>query len=128
MKRYTFRCDVCGWTTHQYTVAEIGGVIDYPCLHCGGPLRRIISSFGIKTSFQPHFNYSVGEYVQSDSHFRDALKRCAEEQYLQTGSSSDYTYVDGADISSMGVTDDGMEETARVQHNSSGGRDGTEGQ
>jgi len=42
------------------------------------------------TAFQPHFNYSVGQYVNTEHEFRSALRRRADENSMLTG--TDHTY------------------------------------
>lgn len=43
-----------------------------------------------RPAFQPHYNWSVGQQVETDRDYRDALKRCSEDQYQRTGLDADY--------------------------------------
>lgn len=40
--------------------------------------------------FKPHYNWSVGSYVNNDQEYRDQLKRCAERNSIATGLDHDY--------------------------------------
>lgn len=70
--------------------------------HCTGP-----GCFGCKvktiqlrptTAFQPHFNYSVGSYVETEQQFRDTLKRRAEANTIATGTEHNYEMRDPGDL------------------------------
>jgi len=50
------------------------------------------------TAFQPHFNYSVGRYIQTELEFRDTLKRRAEENTIATGTEHDYEMRDPGEL------------------------------
>lgn len=51
-----------------------------------------------RTAFQPHFNYSVGSYVDTELAFNDALKRRAEENTIATGTDHLYEMRDPAEL------------------------------
>lgn len=51
-----------------------------------------------RTAFQPHFNYSVGDYVDSELAFTDALKRRAEENSIATGTEHNYEMRDPSEL------------------------------
>jgi hypothetical protein len=61
---------------------------------CTGPdcfgCRVKTVQFRATPAFQPHFNHSVGQFVSTDREYRDALKRCAEDQSARTGIDADY--------------------------------------
>ena len=40
--------------------------------------------------FQPHYNWSLGEYVNNDREYRDHLKRAAERNSQATGLTHEY--------------------------------------
>jgi hypothetical protein len=46
------------------------------------------------TAFQPHFNYSVGSYVRTESEFKSMLRRRADENSIATGTTHTYEMVD----------------------------------
>lgn len=50
------------------------------------------------TAFRPHFNYSVGAYVDTERSFKDALSRRAEENSLATGTEHHYEMRDPAEL------------------------------
>jgi hypothetical protein len=51
-----------------------------------------------RSAFQPHYNYSVGQYVDTELSFSDALKRRAEENTIATGTEHDYEMRDPAEL------------------------------
>jgi fibronectin type 3 domain-containing protein len=61
-------------------------------------------SFSVHSSFQPHFNYSVGEYVTSLQHFKDTLSRKGDLLSERLGTEHRYAYHDHND--KLGVTPD----------------------
>lgn len=64
-----------------------------------------------------HFNPSVGQYVTNKQSFTDALKRKSESATLATGIEQTFQPVDlRTDPSSFGVTDEGLYETEKHQH------------
>lgn len=62
-----------------------------------------------RIQFQPHFNYSVGQYVTSNRSFDEALKRKGDEASNHTGVHHDYIRLDpdSSGKQQAGVTDDG---------------------
>ena len=48
--------------------------------------------------FQPHFNYSVGQYVETESQFVTALRRRADENTIATGTEHTYEMRDPAEL------------------------------
>lgn len=76
-------------------------------------------TFNISRSMPEHFNHSVGSYVSNEHQMREALKVISEEQSYRVGTDHEYEYVsphDMADMSAHGVTDEGLEETARATY------------
>ena len=65
------------------------GVTHYTPESCFG-CRVLTVQFRPTCAFQPHYNWSVGEYVETDRDYRDALKRCSDEQSARTGIDADY--------------------------------------
>lgn len=51
-----------------------------------------------RSAFQPHFNYSVGEYVSTERDFTTALRRRADENTLATGTEHVYEMRDPAEL------------------------------
>lgn len=101
MPIYEWRCTRCGFikeTTRQY--------LSENCPQCGDSLRRRFSFNAPAPNcfFQPHFNYSVGEYVTSRQDFADKLHRKGDAMSERLGIDHDYQPHDHGDR--VGVTDD----------------------
>lgn len=86
--------------------------IQCPCGHVA--TRRY--SFSVGAPMGEHFNFSVGRYVSNSHQLKDELKRKSEEASIRTGFDSNFELVDPADTKSLGVTDEGLYETAKVKH------------
>ena len=100
---YAYLCDSCGSFDSQHRS-------NYAlCPACGLSSRRNWAFRRAGTSFRPHFNHAVGEYVESDHQFREALKRSGGE------ASTSYTPVYPGDISPRGDTEV-LERQARHWH------------
>lgn len=72
-----------------------------------------------RTAFQPHFNYSVGKYVDTELAFTDTLKRRAEENSLATGTDHVYEMRDPAELARhtpYPQSDDILNDQARALH------------
>lgn len=113
MKRYDYKCDHCGF----HVELPEGAVKN--CPHCGMVMRKKFS-FSVGKSFEPHFNHSVGQYVQSEKHMRDILSRQSDVQSERLGVEHRFTYVDPADTKALGVTEEGLYEQARVHSDAKG--------
>jgi hypothetical protein len=50
------------------------------------------------SAFRPHYNNSVGQYVDTELSFTDALKRCAESNTIVTGTEHVYEMRDPAEL------------------------------
>ena len=89
-----------------------------PCPVCRTKSIRQFN-FNVRNSMPEHFNYSVGSYVSNERQLRDAIKVVGDEQYHRLGIESDYQYLspsDMADASAHGVTEEGLDDTARATH------------
>ena len=104
---YEYLCRNCG--RRKETQSRVPDV----CV-CGNVYRRVYYCNPM-AAFQPHFNHSVGEYVTSKQDFMDVLKRKSDEAST-TGVEHNYQYVDPADTRALGVTDEGLNETAKRRH------------
>ena len=72
-------------------------------------------------SFPEHFNQSIGQYVNNNREFTDGLKRQSAEMSARMGQDVDYQPLgpsEMAEASAHGVTEEGLEETRRIQHDS----------
>lgn len=63
--------------------------------------------------FQPHYNYSVGRYVNNDREFRDALKYRAEQNSIATGLTHDYEPRYPGETEPIREADGVLDDTAR---------------
>lgn len=64
-------------------------------------------------AFQPHYNYSVGKWVNSDKEFRDELKRAAEANSIITGTYHNYEPRYPGDTQPLQAADQVLEDRAR---------------
>jgi hypothetical protein len=62
---------------------------------------------------RPHFNYSVGRYINNDREFRDALKRRGEQNSLATGLDTDYQPKYPGETEPIREADGVLDDTAR---------------
>lgn len=74
--------------THGVTHFDPSG-----CFGC----RITTVGFG-RPAFEPHFNWSVGQYVRNEREYRDALKVCEERNSLATGTDHHYEARDMRDV------------------------------
>lgn len=109
---YAYSCQSCDSQEHHTGFRPIGAHLDKPCQSCGGLLLRR-ASFQFRRGMAPHFNQSTGTYVSSQREFNDGLKRASEAATLRTGMDHNFQPVDVTDMKSLGVTDEGLEETRR---------------
>lgn len=115
MPSYEYGCRTCG---SIITVYHGGAPPKMPpnCPNCHTqPSRR----FGFNTpspnsSFQTHFNNSVGKVVRNPQEFKDELKRASEAQTLRTGVEHNYVPRDPRD--KVGVTEEGLHEHNKSLH------------
>lgn len=116
---YSYLCDDCGSELHDVHHTGIGMV--HPtdsCPMCDGTMRRCVSQVSVIAGMQPHFNASVGKPISSAAQFRSELSRASDEQSERTGMDHHYVPVDLADRKALGVTDEGLDNTARRRRES----------
>lgn len=77
-------------------------------------MKRVYS-FYVERSFVPHFNMSVGKFVNSQSDFNDALKVASDEATERTGIYHNYVAQEAADAAAFGQSDDDLASTADAQ-------------
>lgn len=109
MPIYEYRCTNCGASTDSTSRN-----ITHPSNCCQAPLRRKFS-VNVASTFKPHFNNAVGQYVRNEQEFRDALKRGSEQQSERTGMEHNYTPIDPRDMKPAG-DGSGAEESAKAWH------------
>lgn len=85
---------------------------------CGSDCSEIARrrfSFSIARSIPEHFNHSTNSYVNNVRELKDTLKHQADTNSSATGIDHNYEYLspaDMSDISSRGVTTEGLNESA----------------
>lgn len=118
MPVYDYRCALCGTLAQQRRSIHDNGPLPQ-CPTCRAPMTRDYSlGFGVITPMQPHFNLSVGHYVTNKRQFTDSLKAASDEASERLGHEHRFVEIDPTDTSSLGVTEDGMDETYRRRRNS----------
>lgn len=60
-----------------------------------------------------HFAHSVGKVVRGRKHFREELQRASDAATARTGVPHRFEPVDLRDREALGVTDEGLDATAR---------------
>lgn len=85
---------------------------------CGSDCSEIARrkfSFAILRSVPEHFNNSTNSFVTNTHQLKEELKRQGEAESVATGIDHNYEYLspaDMADVSSHGVTTEGLNESA----------------
>lgn len=113
MAQYQYKCPACRFILVTESRTEIP-----PCPVCGHQTRRDFV-FQVRTSTPEHFNHSVGAYVSNERELRDAFKRISDDQSERTGIEHNHEFLtraEMADGSAHGVTEEGLDVTARVHH------------
>ena len=118
---YSFVCVQCGTEVESREHASIGqSHPSSPCPLCGGRLVRYVApSFGVQRSMPEHFNIALGKPISNDAQFRSELSRASDEQSERTGMDAHYVPVDIREQAALGVTDEGLDTTAKVRRDSS---------
>lgn len=112
--QYHFRCQDCGGEGDSEEFAGIGQQHSLPCLACGGKIVRIVSMTIVK-GYGEHFNHSIGEYCRDEKDFREKLKIKADETAERLGMDCHWQPVDPDDQRGLGVTDEGLDESASIR-------------
>lgn len=107
MPLYEYACRNCG-----HSEDRLQRDLSLQCPECDRPLYRQWG-FAVKEAFQPHFNYSVGQYVSTKAEFKDALKKGGDAH------NTTYSMIEHGDLPR---TEHGMEETNRHNHNTKVGK------
>ncbi len=113
MTQYNYRCTGC----HRLFACETRADATR-CPDCRGHAIRKFT-FNVQGSMKEHWNSAVGQYVSNRHEMDEALKRQSEAASVRTGIDHEYVRVDPADMadaSAHGVSEDGLEETRRRQH------------
>lgn len=86
------------------------------CGTCQVPMGRSYEPVPFKLPLEGHFNHSVGRYVSGDKDFKDALRQASDDASERTGIPHNFQPIDMRDTERLGVTGEGLEETARRRH------------
>lgn len=115
MPLFDYRCPQGHLTTDQFhPITESVSAI--PCPQCTELARKVLSFPAIRKGLQPHFNHSVGRYVQSDADLRAAFSEKSDAMSRQTGIDHNYVPLDHQEAREVcGVTDEGLDSTRRRQ-------------
>jgi hypothetical protein len=76
---------------------------DLSCPSCGTTLTRKYS-FRIGSSFQPHYNPSVGRYVRNEADFQSALSAASDAASEYTGIPHHFVAHDLQDTAAHGLS------------------------
>lgn len=115
MPTYEFKCP----NAHKTTLVLHSDSRDTPgpCPICDEALKRIWSPFRVATPFDPHFNLSTGQYVNTKRQLDEQNKIASAERTQRLGLETNFVAHDVRDLdaASMGVTEDGMNTTHDAQ-------------
>lgn len=81
-------------------------------------MTRVISGFCFQRSMEGHYNLAVGQYVSNERELRDSLKVASERATIRTGVEHRFVPVDLRDKERLNVTEEGLDETMKVQTDS----------
>lgn len=95
MRRY--RDSGIGYRYRFTSVIRTHGTTHYLPNTCFG-CRVLTLSIRPTSAFQPHYNYCVGQYVNTESEFKNTLRRRAEENTIATGTEHTYEMRDPAEL------------------------------
>lgn len=110
MPLFDYKCSHC----HHITTTTNRSTVTI-CERCGTFANRRFS-FNIAASMPGHYNPTIGQYVSNKIQFSDALKRQAESATLSLGIEHTFQPVTLHDKTAIGVTTDGLYETAKHKH------------
>ena len=116
---YSYVCGSCNVETESREFSSIGKA--HPsssCPLCGGILWRAASMPAFRRPMEEHFNHSVGRVIHSDAQFRSELSRASDERSELLGVDHKFVPFDVGDKEACGVTDEGLDETAKKRHDS----------
>ena len=129
MPTYEYRCDAGHLITLVLPSSERDDRLNAPCLTadynpdsdtydwCELPVRRKFSPFRVGTIFEPHFNSSTGQYVNTRRELDEQNRIASAQRTERLGLETNFVAHDIRDLdpASMGVTDEGMDTTHDAQ-------------
>lgn len=98
--------------------AMAGLLIHVRCPDGGLGHYQQVMSFHFNRSMPEHYNTSLGQYVSNEREAQSALSRASDEMSERMGFTHQYEFVDPTDPAAVGVTEEGLEATERVHHDS----------
>jgi hypothetical protein len=133
MPQYEFKCRVCWLTiTQQTRELPVGNHyhVRFPAPTGMPPARPVhpyaaipeyaepcdfkrVFGFSVIQPMQEHYNPTTGSVVSNSRQFRDGLKIASERETARTGIEHNYVEVDPTDAKALGVTEEGLDSTAR---------------
>ncbi len=93
---------------------------EVPHCDCGLLMRREWNSFALQrvTSIQPHFNHSIGSYVNNRAELKSEFSRQSDEMSERMNFHVQYEPVDPVDLKNspeaFGVTSEGLEQREKT--------------
>ena len=106
---YEYRCSITRNTFESWTRADR---VECPYhLDCYGNRIFHFRTKPQSQTWKPHFNISLGRWVNSRQDYLDGLKIAGEEASRHTGLEHNYEPVDYNDRAAVGITDEAYEET-----------------
>lgn len=110
---YSYKCKQCNHETDSKHRGDTLATHNIWC-QCGGEYRR---RFIIRTDavIQEHFNNTLQRPISSNKQFDEALKVESARASLQTGMEHRYERVDPTDRKTLGVTEQGIDQSNRVR-------------
>lgn len=117
MPTYEFACDHCGSVAlSQHSFEEDTFSLTFCCHNCqSGTLRRQVSSFGIISGVDGHYNHSLGRYVTGMRDFKSGLARKSDQMTERTGIPHNYEPIDHMEKKALGVTEEGLDSTRAAE-------------
>lgn len=116
MPVYQFRCHACSVIFERFfQIEEYEEFMQQEpnCPDCGRHLKRMFS-FASKVDFVPHYNSSLGTYVNTKREMLNTLRGLEVEAENRLGYPAKYALHDPRDLDYT-VTEEGMDETHRHQ-------------
>lgn len=115
--QYSYECIDCGIILQRDTVhtVRIGEIHEKPCPVCRGRVKRA-AAFSYKPPMREHFNTALWRPIRNEAHFTSELHREADRLSERSGVDHSYVQVDYREKEALGVTDEGLDETARARH------------
>jgi hypothetical protein len=124
MPTYTYRCDDHGDFQRELLFAEHRRTSLCPNPSCSRIALQVLN-FHYARPMPEHYSDALDTVVKSERHYKDELKRQADEYSVRTGIETTFDMVDPTDPVAAGVVGDaGFESQERVHHDMQVAADG----